>query len=158
MEMSIMQNKLCNDRLQELKDLAKLLAVEGVRNNTDLEMLHGGVAPSSKTGDFSDVKVISPFGEIDWNRISRINDEEMRMLMLSIGRALEMTLIAYETLDDADKKTLLKAMDNRRSYDPESRIICTQNVKIAKKGCFKHYKRQYLCGFKACILFEYILL
>ncbi|MCL2163343.1 MAG: hypothetical protein FWH55_02895 [Oscillospiraceae bacterium] len=72
------------EKIDELKKFAKLLAVEGVRNNTDLEDLHAGVSPSSKTGDFSDVKVITPFGEIEWNHVSRINDEEMRSLMLSV--------------------------------------------------------------------------
>jgi len=112
-----MLNEPCYDRFQELRNLSKLLAVEGVRNNTDLEMLHCGVTPSSKTGDFTDVKVISPFGEIEWGRLSRISDKEMRMLMLSIERALEMTLLAYETLDDADKKEVLRTIDNKRTYD-----------------------------------------
>ena len=61
----------------EIKNLAKFLAVEGVRNNTDLETLHVGTTPSSKTGDFSDVKVVSPYGEIEWGRLSRISDKEM---------------------------------------------------------------------------------
>ena len=39
------------------------------------------------------------------------------MLMLSIERALEVTLLAYETLDDADKKEVLRTIDNKRTYD-----------------------------------------
>ena len=49
--------------------LANLLAVNCVRN-TFLEKLHIGTYPSSKTGDFSDIKVITPFGEIPWNEHS----------------------------------------------------------------------------------------
>ena len=40
----------------DISNLAKLLAVMGVRNNTDLENLHSGFSPRTDTGDFSDVK------------------------------------------------------------------------------------------------------
>ncbi|UTU07743.1 hypothetical protein CcrC1_gp059c [Caulobacter phage C1] len=52
--------------------------------NTQLEDLHAGIFPSSKTGDYSDVKVVSPYGEIAWNDLSRISDEEMKSLMIEI--------------------------------------------------------------------------
>ena len=91
-------NHISSDKMDELKKVAKLLAVMGVRNNTDLEELHAGITPSSKTGDYSDVKVITPYGEIEWNRLSRISDKEMRSLMLSIEQAIEKTLYAYENL------------------------------------------------------------
>lgn len=68
-------NHISSDKMDELKKVAKLLAVMGVRNNTDLEELHAGITPSSKTGDYSDVKVITPYGEIEWNRLSRISDQ-----------------------------------------------------------------------------------
>ena len=49
--------------------LAKSIAALCVRN-TFLEDLHSGTTPSSRSGDFSDVKVVTPFGEIPWrNRI-----------------------------------------------------------------------------------------
>ena len=108
---------LGNEKLIKLKSLAKLLAVYGVRNNTNLEDLHCGVTPSSLTGDFSDVKVVTPFGEIEWRHLSRISDEEMRRLMLGVERALEMTLQMLETLDDAGKNTVLEDIDNHRTYD-----------------------------------------
>ena len=82
-----------------------------------METLHVGTTLSSKTGDFSDVKVVSPYREIEWSRLSRINDKEMRMLMLSIEHALEMALLYYETLDDSDKNNLILVVDKRRSYD-----------------------------------------
>ena len=84
--------RIPKEKRQELQGLAKLLAVMGVRNNTELESLHSGMSPSSETGDFSDVKVVSPRREIEWNRLSRLDDEEMRSLMLSIERALEILL------------------------------------------------------------------
>jgi hypothetical protein len=44
------------------KRLAKLMALTCFRN-TKLEDFHAGMYPSSKSGDYSDVKVASPFGE-----------------------------------------------------------------------------------------------
>ena len=32
--------------------------------NSELENLHAGIVPDSKAGDYSDVKVVTPFGEI----------------------------------------------------------------------------------------------
>lgn len=49
----------------------------GAARNSELENLHAGITPSSKTGDFTDVKVVTPFGEIPWNKLSRISDAEM---------------------------------------------------------------------------------
>lgn len=89
----------------------------GVRNNTDLEELHAGITPSPKTGDYSDVKVITPYGEIEWNRLSRISDKEMRSLMLSIEQAIEKTLYAYEKLQQEDKAVLLELIMKQRTYD-----------------------------------------
>jgi hypothetical protein len=46
--------------------------------NTKLEDFHSGKYPSSKTGDYSDVKVVFPFGEIPGKELSRLSDEEMK--------------------------------------------------------------------------------
>jgi len=110
----------CEPKKIELKNLAKMLAVKGVRNDTDLETLHSGIFPSSETGDYSDVKVITPYGEIEWNRLSRISDEEMRSLMLSIERALENALSAYKSLDSEDKELLMDVALSQRTYDRRS--------------------------------------
>jgi hypothetical protein len=63
--------------------LAKSIAALCVRN-TFLEDLHAGTTPSSKSGDYADVKVVTPFGEIPWRDLSRISDEEMKRLMKEI--------------------------------------------------------------------------
>ena len=63
--------------------LAKMLAFHGVRNSA-LEVLHAGTFPSSQTGDYTDVKVVSPSGEMAWNRLGRISDEDMQPLMEEI--------------------------------------------------------------------------
>src|SRR5271166_3178196 len=41
-----------------------------------LEDLHAGITPSSASGDYSDVTVISPYGVIPWPKVSCLNDEE----------------------------------------------------------------------------------
>ena len=63
--------------------LAKSIAVLCVRN-TFLEDLHSGTTPSSPSGDYSDVKVVTPYGEIPWSKLSRLSDEEMKRLMKEI--------------------------------------------------------------------------
>jgi hypothetical protein len=65
------------------KRLAKLMAERCFRN-TRLEDLHAGTVPDSRAGDYSDVKVVSPFGEIPWPRLSRLSDDEMRALMIDV--------------------------------------------------------------------------
>jgi hypothetical protein len=111
------KRKVPAEKLQELKDIAKLLAVEGVRNNTELEDLHAGIVPHSRIGDYSDVKVVTPCGEIEWSETSRISDEEMRYLMLSIERALEATLLSYESLGKKERQVLIEFIKTQRSYD-----------------------------------------
>jgi hypothetical protein len=45
--------------------------------------LYFATFPSSKAGDYSDVKVVSPYGEIGWERLSRLS-EEMKALMIDV--------------------------------------------------------------------------
>ncbi len=65
------------------KRLAKVMALRCFRN-TKLEDLHAGLFPSSEAGDYSDVKVASPFGEIPWKSLSRFDDTEMKALMIDV--------------------------------------------------------------------------
>jgi hypothetical protein len=78
---------------RDLARFAKILVEVCVRN-TFIEDLHAGVVPGSKTGDYSDVKVISPHGEIPWTKLSRISDEEMKRLMIEIVDRV-FTLLSY---------------------------------------------------------------
>ncbi len=66
-----------------MKRLAKYLAQQCFRN-TMLEDLHAGITPNSQTGDYTDVVVRSPYGEIPWSRLSRLSDEEMKALMIDV--------------------------------------------------------------------------
>lgn len=56
--------------------------VETCFRNTVLENYHAGRFPRSPAGDYSDVKVVTPDGDIPWNDLSRISDEEMKTLMV----------------------------------------------------------------------------
>jgi len=70
-----------NPELQ--RRLAKYIALHCFRNSM-LQDLHEGITPSSATGDYSDVTVRSPYGEIPWPQVSRISDEEMKRLMIDV--------------------------------------------------------------------------
>lgn len=63
--------------------------IVGSFRNSELENLHAGIGPTSKVGDFSDVKVVTPYGEIPWNELSRISDEEMGPLKDSIRKNIQ---------------------------------------------------------------------
>ena len=64
--------------------LARIMAMLCVRN-TQLETLHSGLAPITRTGDYSDVFVVDADGRrIPWSEVSRIDDAEMRQLMQEI--------------------------------------------------------------------------
>ena len=65
------------------KRLAKYLVHRCFRNSV-LEDLHAGIAPDSKAGDYSDVLVTTPFGEIPWPKLSRFDDEEIKTLMIDV--------------------------------------------------------------------------
>src|SRR5690242_222462 len=78
------------DQLTELKNndllrkrLAKLMASRCFRDS-QLEDLHAGTYPSSPRGDYTDVKVVTPFGEIAWGDVSRLSDDEMKALMIDV--------------------------------------------------------------------------
>ncbi|MDR3085316.1 MAG: hypothetical protein LBU47_03270 [Christensenellaceae bacterium] len=111
------RKSISEERRQALRELARFLAVHGVRNNTDLEDLHAGAFPRSETGDFSDVKVVYPGGEIPWNELARVGEAEMRSLKLSVERALEVALLGYEALGEEERKILFGFMEMQRSYD-----------------------------------------
>jgi hypothetical protein len=52
--------------------------------NSMLEDLHVGISPSSAAGDYSDVTVSSPYGVIPWRKVSRLNDDEMKRLIIDV--------------------------------------------------------------------------
>ena len=62
------------DTDKTLAELAKAIAALCVRN-TFLEDLHSGTSPSSKTGNYCDVKVVTPYGEIPWDKRRYFRDQ-----------------------------------------------------------------------------------
>lgn len=80
--------KMC-ELMDGQETLIRFIAEKAIRNS--LEDLHAGILPSTKTGDYSDVKVVTPYGEIPWNELSRISDKELRNLMLEIEIKLHNT-------------------------------------------------------------------
>jgi hypothetical protein len=65
-------------------EFAKIIVAACVRRGY-LEKLHEGITPVTHAGDYSDVKVIDADGrEIPWSQISRINDDEMSVLITGI--------------------------------------------------------------------------
>ena len=57
--------------------------------NTQLETLHAGLTPVTRTGDYSDVVVLDADGRrIPWSEVSRIDENEIRDLMRDIVNRL----------------------------------------------------------------------
>ena len=75
--------RLLTQNPQVLKRLAKYMAQQCFRN-TVLEDYHAGITPYSEAGDYSDVFVKTPVGEIPWSKLSRLSDDEMKTLMIDV--------------------------------------------------------------------------
>ena len=93
-----------------LKRLAKYLAQQCFRNSM-LEDLHAGITPDSQTGDYTDVVVRSPYGEIPWQNVSRLSDEEMKALMIDVVNKTYDALIVL--FDDRLGGELIKILAQR---------------------------------------------
>lgn len=89
--------------------------------NTELENLHAGKAPSSKIGDYSDVKVVSPYGEIPWKELSRFNDEEMKELMIDVvNECYRFLFVLFNSVDGDRIVEYLKENDFHPEWnDPD---------------------------------------
>ena len=81
---------------KERSDRAKAIVLHAFRN-TLLEDIHAGKGIRSKTGVFDDVKVVTPYGEIPWNEVSHISDEQMRTLMIKAVNTVY-TMLAFPYL------------------------------------------------------------
>ena len=77
-----------NDEERIAAHLAKTMAMMCVRN-TELENIHAGLTPVTRTGDYSDVLVIDADGrEIPWPDVSHFDDGAMRDLMRQVVNRL----------------------------------------------------------------------
>lgn len=73
-----------DDEKRVAATLARIMAMLCVRN-TQLETLHAGLSPVTRTGDYSDVFVVDADGRrIPWSEVSRFDEDEMRELMQEI--------------------------------------------------------------------------
>jgi hypothetical protein len=91
-------------------EFAKMMAAACVRRG-ELEKLHAGTSPVTRTGDYSDVKVIDAEGrEIPWNQVSRINQDEMKMLMIGVVNRI-FTFLARTLLSPNEDKAFTQALD-----------------------------------------------
>jgi hypothetical protein len=91
-------------------DFAKIMAAACVRRG-ELEQFHAGISPVTRTGDYSDVKVIDAEGrEIPWNQVSRINQDEMKTLMTGVVNRI-FTFLARTLFSPGEDKAFLQALD-----------------------------------------------
>jgi hypothetical protein len=91
-------------------EFAKIMAAACVRRGY-VEKLHCGVTPVTRTGDYSDVKVIDAEGrEIPWNQVSRINQDEMKTFMIGVVNRIH-TFLARTLLSPSEDKAFLQALD-----------------------------------------------
>lgn len=104
-------------------DITKLqalgMALLCVRN-TCIEDIHSGVEPQSKTGDFSDVHVITPYGEIPWTEVSRITNGEMRKLMKEIVDKIYTFLIRANDTDFLERMSIYSQQTTHAWDAPEN--------------------------------------
>lgn len=99
-------------RGRHMADLTQALVLQCFRN--PLEHLHGGDFPSTRTGDYSDVKVVTPDGEIPWNSLQRISDDEMRDLIMEV---VDLTFTALLSVNNS------LFVDGFLAYASETKIL-----------------------------------
>ena len=104
--------------------LAKIMAMLCVRN-TQLETLHAGLTPITRTGDFSDVFVLDANGRrIPWTEVSRIDAAEMRELMRDIvNRLYTFHLHADEKKHQETNKQWMGVADKWDAPEIDPRMI-----------------------------------
>ena len=91
-------------------EISKVIAAACVRRGY-LEKLHYGPTPVTRTGDYSDVKVIDAEGrEIPWSEVSRINQDEMKTLMTGVVNRIH-TFLARTLFSATEDKEFEQALD-----------------------------------------------
>jgi len=105
-----------NRKEMTAQKLAKLFVSVCFRN-TFLEDLHAGFGPFSKTGDYSDVKVVTPDREIPWSNLSRISDEEMKKLMKECVDKMYTMLVRIFEEGDEDFLRLCVEQNKKALYE-----------------------------------------
>ena len=89
--------------------LANAITVACFRN-TNIENIHAGITPVSKMEDFSDVYVVDAEGnKIAWRDVSRISQEEMKLLNKEISNRVFALLEDATTVHGA--RNLIKRLE-----------------------------------------------
>ena len=101
------------------KRLALNMALMCVRN-TCIEDIHAGLEPSSKAGDFSDVKLVTPYGEIPWNKLSRIRNDEMREFMKQVVDRLYTVLLRLDDPEFVERMDHIRVGRQQNGMNPET--------------------------------------
>lgn len=104
--------------------------------NAEIENIHAGKPIATKTGDYSDVKVIDADGnEFAWPDVSHISDDEMKLLMKGIVNRL------YTFMMQGDDPRFDKNMDYHKRFtrtwdEPEidENLDCTKPSSLGSCG------------------------
>jgi hypothetical protein len=100
---------MCISGKKAKSEFSKIMAAACVRRGY-LEKLHCGITPVTRTGDYSDVKVIDADGRtIPWNQVSRINQDEMKTLMIGVVNRIH-TFLARTLLSRTDDDEFCQAL------------------------------------------------
>ena len=95
---------------QSQAKFAKIMAAACVRRGY-LEKLHCGTPPATRTGDYSDVKVIDAAGrEIPWTEVSRISQDEMKTLMTGVVNRIH-TFLSRTLFSATEDKEFEQALE-----------------------------------------------
>jgi hypothetical protein len=106
----ICKEEMKTDKKKSQSEFAKIMAAACVRRGY-LEKLHNGFTPVTRSGDYSDVKVIDAEGrEIPWNQVSRINQDEMKTLMTGVVNRIH-TFLARTLFSTTEDKAFQRALD-----------------------------------------------
>ena len=91
-------------------EFAKIMTAACVRRGY-LEKLHAGITPVTRTGDYSDLKVIDAEGrKIPWNQVSRINQNGMKTLIIGVVNRIH-TFVARTLFSTTEDKAFQQALD-----------------------------------------------
>ena len=83
-----MEQKAKRDKLSDLEVMFCEFLVGCIRNSK-IENIHSGKEVRTKTGDYSDVKIVTPYGELAWNEVSKISQEEMREIKDNVRKSIQ---------------------------------------------------------------------
>jgi len=132
------------------KRLAKFIALHCFRNTDMFEDLHSGEVPISESGDYSDVKVITPDGEIPWSNLSRFDDREMKAMMIEVANRCDQVLaILFSTptgdklIEELGKRDLVSYSNNPQwtwGSDHEPQIA--RDLPMKRRGATRKLKRR----------------